>query len=91
MVATLETIEKLIVDGQKEVLGRLDSVEKRLDAKIDSVEERLNAKIDSVEKKLDAKIDGHIYMLYDLIKDTQKDIQRVEHKLDEHMRAPVHA
>lgn len=98
---TLDKIEKLIVDGQKEVLERIDRVEERIggvEGRIGDVEtslrQELGDKIDKLDKKvdkLDKKVDLHAQATHDLITDVRKDIKGVEDKLDVHMRQPAHA
>jgi len=85
MAITNKDIEKM-----KEVL---DVVEKKfaefgqgLGDKINGVEKTLGDKIDKSDKKHDANATA----LYDLMQDVKKDVNRVENKLDEHVRQPAH-
>ncbi|MEA3494079.1 MAG: hypothetical protein U9R38_06820 [Candidatus Margulisiibacteriota bacterium] len=51
----LEKIEKLIVDGQKEVIGRIDKLEDRfigLEGRVDNVESSLRQEIGKVHSSL---------------------------------------
>ena len=64
---TLDKIEKLIVDGQKEVLERIDKVEERLEGRIDGVENGLGQQIkglkqdiQTLHEKIEHKLDEHI-------------------------------
>lgn len=86
---TLEKIESLIVDGNKEVLEKLSSVESRLDGRIDGLEE----KIDGVDTRLD-RVDTRLDRIEKTIKEVHSSLKneiRVEDKLDVHMRQPAHA
>ncbi len=86
----LDAIEKLIVDGQKEVIKRIEAVEGR----VGLVDGRL-VEIDETIGKLDKKIDSVHSSLKNEIKVTglaiKEDIQRVETKLDSHLKQPAHA
>ena len=87
----LDRIEKLIVDGNKEVLQRVAQVETALRQEIHGVEhslrQELGGKIDRLEKKTDTNADA----AYDLLKDVREDVKKVADKIDEHMRQPAHA
>ncbi|MFH1541898.1 MAG: hypothetical protein ABIE84_02270 [bacterium] len=99
MQKNLERIEKLIVDGQKEILDEVRGNSRRIDGlegKFDGLEGKfdgLERKFDRLDKKLDKidkKHDTNAAALYDLLQDTRHDVNRIEHKLDEHMKQPAH-
>ncbi len=86
----LDAIEKLIVDGQKEVIKRIEAVEgelRHLDTKIDTVHSSLKSDLEKIDKKHDTNSQA----LYDLLQDTRKDVNRIETKLDAHIKQPAHA
>jgi len=93
----IERIEKLIVDGQKEVLGRLDRLGGRMDG-LDGRMDRLDGRMDGLEgglRKLDKKVDvvhsslkNEIQIAGLALKD---DIRELDEKLDAHMKLPAHA
>jgi uncharacterized protein YfbU (UPF0304 family) len=91
--AALGKIEKLIVDGNKEVMdrleGKLDETTQELRREIKAVETGLGQRIDSLDKKidrLDKKVETNTGALYDLLRDVQGDVKRVDGKLDEHLK-----
>lgn len=96
----LDKIEKLIVDGQINVLAKIVQVETNLSQRIDGVETNLSQRIDKVDNringldnridKLDNKVETNATALYDLLKDVQDDVKKVGNKLDEHMKQPAH-
>jgi len=94
MINNLDRIEKLIVDGQKDVVDKISN----LDTKIDGVRHELKQEIGAVAKKfdgLDKKFDGldkKVEMYYKMldydIKEVGKKVGEVKDKLDEHIRVP---
>lgn len=86
-------IEKLIVDGQRDIAqwaSVLQDGQKELaegQKTIIELIKRLDGKVDKIDKKHDI----NAIALYDLLQDTNKNVKRVEDKLDEHMRQPAHA
>jgi len=52
MAATLEKIEKLIIDGQQEILEKISENAQR----IDQLDEKLGGKIDKLDKRIDRLI-----------------------------------
>jgi hypothetical protein len=95
---TLDKIEKLIVDGQKEVLERVGTVESSLREEIQTVETSLREEIQGVRRglydkidKVDKKVELNAKATHDLLTDVREDVRRVENKLDEHIKSPAHA
>ena len=90
MKTTLEKIEKLIVDGQKEVLGKIGQVESSLR----QVESSLRQEIQETKEGLNEKIDLVHSSLKNEIATTAKvldyDIKEVGRKLDAHVRQPAY-
>ncbi len=100
----LEKIEKLIVEGQTEILKEVRNNSRKIDENSRKIDEN-SRKIDENSRKIDGnsrKIDGlnekldkidkkhdiNTIALYDLLKETREDIKN---KLDEHIRLPAHA
>jgi predicted nucleic acid-binding Zn-ribbon protein len=76
--SNLDRIEKLIVDGQKEVLTRVD----QLDEKMDNFKAELKRDINDLKfevKTLDTSVRAAHY-----------DIKEIDRKLDEHIKQPAH-
>jgi len=89
----VKKIEKLIVDGNKEVLERIGRLEDG-QRELKDGQKDLSYEIKAVDKKVDTidkKIDTNTNALYGLLKDVQKDVKNVCGKLDEHIRQPAHA
>lgn len=90
---SLEKIEKLILDGNKEVLGRLDKLEEGQrelgegQRELREGQQRLDQKVERISKTLDATAQAS----YSLLTDVQKDVKEVKGKLEEHTRQPAHA
>lgn len=83
---TLDKIEKLIVDGQKEVLEKVGKVEERLggvEEKLGKAEERLDKKISAVHASLKNEIKVTAFVLKDELG------KKIDQKLEEHMRIPA--
>lgn len=84
MKTTLEKIEKLIVDGQREVLtkiGNLDDRQGRLEdgfIRLEAGQQRLEEKIDTVHVSLKKEIVSTAKVL-------DYDIKEIGRKLDEHV------
>jgi signal transduction histidine kinase len=92
-------IEKLIIDGNKEVVAQLDhkieqvkiDILTEVDIKINGVKQELGGKIDRLDKKvdhLDATLDATARASYDLLTDVRDDVKRVSDKLDKHLLVP---
>lgn len=81
-----EKIEKLILDGNKEVLNRIGNVEGGQKTILELIQ-RLDKKVDKIDKKHDINAMAQ----YDLMQDVKKDVRDVKEKLTEHMRQPAHA
>ena len=79
MKSNLDKIEKLIVDGQKEVLGKINRLEEG-QKKLEEGQKRIENKLNQIDKKHDNTATA----LYGLLQDTKKD-------LDAHIRQPAHA
>ena len=83
---TLERIEQLILDGNKEVVERiekrLDETKQELRQEIQDVKFSLNEKMD----KLDKKHDVNATAAYELLTDVRKEVGDVSQKLDAHIR-----
>ncbi|OGC23302.1 hypothetical protein A2291_06540 [candidate division WOR-1 bacterium RIFOXYB2_FULL_42_35] len=97
MAATLEKIEKLIIDGQQEILEkisenaqRIDQLDEKLGGKIDKLDKRID-RLEQKVDRIDQKHDTNTQALYDLLQDTNRDVKRIEEKLDKHCQQPVHA
>ena len=75
----LSHIEKLIVDGNKEVLKRLDNLEAGQHT-LEAGQTRIEKEVERLGKTLNATAQAS----YDLLTD-------VNRKLDEHIRQPAHA
>jgi len=88
-------IEKLITNGNKEVLEKigaiesgLKSVESSLHQEIRRVETSLGQRIDRVESSLHQEIkQTYDFLSYD-IKEVEKKVDDVKMKLDKHLRIP---
>ena len=91
-----EKIEKLIVDGQKEILGRIDG----LSADVGTLKQDVGtlkqdvgmikqdvgwvkAELKRIDKKHDINAQAH----YDLLQDVRKEVGEVKGKLDAHLLA----
>jgi septation ring formation regulator EzrA len=89
----LGKIEKLIVDGNKEVLKRLDKLEEGQRSLEDGQktlvdgQQRLERKVDRIDNTLNATT----HASYGLLTDVQKDVKEVKDTLDKHVRLPAHA
>ena len=92
MESTLDKIEKLIVDGNKGVVER---VEKRL--------EEVKLELRTEMKTIESNLSGQIRIAHSSLKDeiavtalavketVKEETKRVEDKLDKHIRQPAHA
>ena len=96
MKKMLYKIEGLIVDGQKEVLDRIDKVESSLSdvkSSLRDVESTLRQEIRETKEELEKKIDQAHSSLKSEISTTAKildfGIKEVGHRLDEHLRVAV--
>ena len=93
---SLDRIEKLIVDGNKEVIGYID---KKIEETKQELKQELGGKIDNLDRKfdhLDKKVDRIDKTLnatalasYDLLIDVRKDVKQVDAKLDKHLFTPI--
>jgi hypothetical protein len=90
-------IEKLIVDGQKEVLGKIDQVASDIGLvkeDIGLVKQDLNLVKQDVGwlkqelKRIDKKHDINAEAQYDLMQDVKKDVGEIKEKLEAHLRVP---
>ena len=102
----LTQIEKLIVDGNKEVLKRLDNLEAgqhtleagqyTLEAgqhTLEAGQYTLEAGQQRLEQKLETlskTLDVTAQASYSLLTDVRDDVKRVEKKLDDHCKMPAH-
>jgi DNA repair exonuclease SbcCD ATPase subunit len=94
----LGKIEKLIIEGNKEVIAyvdkKIEEVKLELGGKIDEVKQELGGKIGGLDRKVD-RIDNTLNATaqasYGLLTDVQKDVKEVKATLDKHVRLPVHA
>jgi len=94
----LNKIEKLILDGNKEVLEKVANVETNLGQRIDGVETNLTGvetnltnEIGWVKqelKRIDKKHDTTTTAMYDLMLDVKKNVAEVKEKLEVHLRIP---
>jgi archaellum component FlaC len=100
-------IAKLITDGQKEVMARLDGIEGRFDglsSDVGTIKQDVGTLKQDVGtlkqdvswlkvelKRIDKKYDVTAQAQYDLLQDVRKDVGDVRTKLEEHMRQPAHA
>ncbi|MBU1026249.1 MAG: hypothetical protein KKA31_00795 [Candidatus Margulisbacteria bacterium] len=91
---TLDKIEKLIVDGQKDVIEqlgkRIDGVKQGLGDRIDGVEGKLDkveVKIDKIETSLRKEIkDAYDFLSHDIGRLEKGLLNEVKSKLDEHVK-----
>jgi exonuclease VII small subunit len=96
----VDQIEKLIVDGNKEILRRLDGLEngqmtleagqRALEVGQKTLEEgqkRLEFKVD----KLSGIIDATAKASYGLLTDVRNEVKEVKDTLNKHVRLPAHA
>jgi peptidoglycan hydrolase CwlO-like protein len=93
----INQIEKLIVDGNKEVLRRLDGLEegqKRLELKVEGLDTKvgnLDRKVDGIDKKVDRvdrTLNATAHASYSLLTDVQKDVKEVKDALEKHVLLP---
>jgi len=92
-----ERIEKLIVDGQKEVLQgilQLQDGQKEILDRVGLLEEGQKRLVDSQNqiiegvRKIDKKHDTNTIATHDLMQDVKKDVAEVKEKLEVHLRIP---
>lgn len=87
-------IEKLIVDGNKDVLGRFDRLEANFSQRLGTLEEGQKAVIDLIKRldskvdKVDRKHDVSAQAQYDLMQDVKKGVGEIKEKLETHLRVP---
>ena len=88
-------IEKLIVDGQKEVLQKIQGLDEKvggLDIKVGGLDIKvggLSQKVDKVEKGL-ADLTFEVKTLDTSVRAAHYDIKEIDKKLDEHIKQPAH-
>lgn len=86
-------IEKLIVDGNKEVLEKLGELEVDVgEIKKDMGE--VKEKIGQLDKKVDRlgkTVEANAQASYGLLTAVRDDVKEVKEKLEKHIRLPVHA
>ncbi|MFA4844902.1 MAG: hypothetical protein WC632_08165 [Candidatus Margulisiibacteriota bacterium] len=100
VASALDVIERLIVDGQKEVMqgilqlqsgqDELRTGQDELRGGLNELREGQRSIIDWV-KKIDKKHDVNADAHYDLLQAVKKDVGEVKEKLEAHMRQPAHA
>jgi len=89
----IDQIEKLIVNGNQEVLNRLGKLEVGMgEMKNDLI--GIKGKVDNLDRKVD-RIDNTLNATaqasYGLLTDVQKDVKEVKATLDKHVLLPAHA
>ncbi|MBI5400291.1 hypothetical protein HZB07_06810, partial [Candidatus Saganbacteria bacterium] len=91
----IDKIEKLIVDGNKEVVGYID---KKVEQTKNEILSEVGKKFSEVNKKMDGleqSFKKEIKQTYDFLSydigEVEKGISRVETKLDAHIKLPMHA
>lgn len=88
----LDRIEKLIVDGHSQLLELIrvnsDLILSNADL-IKANSEKLNLVNDKIDR-VDKKHDTNFHALYDLLSDTKSDVNKLDKKLDQHLRMPSH-
>jgi len=87
-----EKIEKLIVDGQKEIMDGMASQFQTMKDEFrqgqESLKKEILGKLDSVHSSLKTEISVTAVAVKETVKE---EIKLVEDKLDLHMRQPAHA
>jgi septation ring formation regulator EzrA len=93
---TLDIIEKLIVDGQKDVVDRLDRLENGQND-LKNGQNDLKRDMGVVKRDLsDVKKDVHDLRTFDIktldtrMNTVQYDIKEIDRKLEEHIKQPAH-
>ena len=83
-------IEKLIVDGQREIMGGISHLQNGQNDILARVERFEGEQKEMVEtmKKIDKKHDINAEAQYDLMQDVKKDVGEVKEKLHAHLRVP---
>jgi len=91
----LERIEKLIVNGQKEVLQKIQGLDEKVNG-LDNNVSGLSQKLENMDKKTGKVEKGLADLTFEIktldtsVRAAHYDIKEIDKKLDEHIKQPAH-
>lgn len=86
---TLDKIESLIVDGQKDVLARVD----QLDGKVEGLKDDFKQEFQNLRNEVKKNFNDLTFEVKTLdtsVRAAHYDIKEIDKKLDEHIKQPAH-